>query len=230
MKEKKKWIKEKKKLEIVAISKYVKSFQNSPILESKKIHIIENFVDLEKIKDADPLVESTNSEALEKPRLLIPRKTKEPWKGYEDIELCLSELTEKYEIWQFGRGKAKPFIKDFGFINSPFKLYGLFKSTTVFICPSKYESFGKVIIESGAAGTPVIIQSNSQIGIDKSLPFIFQADFSSIIDLVSNIELATLAKLENERAGNPWFDLCQKRYSPTIQAKKYISLYKSLIK
>ena len=90
----------------------------------------------------------------------------------------MSELTKIYEVWQFGRGEAKPFIKDYGFINSRRKLYGLFKSTSVFLCPTKYESFGKVIIESGAVGTPVIIQKeSSKVGIDKSLPFIFEAIF-----------------------------------------------------
>ena len=142
----------------------------------------------------------------------------------------MSELTKIYEVWQFGRGEAKPFIKDYGFINSRRKLYGLFKSTSVFLYPTKYESFGKVIIESGAAGTPVIMQKNSKVGIDKSLPFIFEANFSSMEDLILNIKLATLAKFKNEKAGNPWLDLCKKRYSPSAQAKKYICLYRSLIK
>ena len=227
---KKRLIDRAKNFEIVSISKFVTSFQNSPILASKKIHLIENFVDLDHVKDATPILKWAKSEVLKKPRLLIPKKTKEPWKGYDDLELRLSELTEIYEVCQFGRGDAKPSIKDYGFINSRQELYGLFKSISVFICPTKYESFGKVIIESGAAGTPVIIQKSAKIGIDKTLPFIFEADFSSMSDLVLNIKHATLAKFKNERAGNPWFDLCKKRYSPSTQAKKYLSLYRSLIK
>ncbi len=227
---KKKWIQNTKKLEIVAISKFVGSYKSSPILKTKKIHIINNFVDLDQIKNTPQKFKWFTSTILEKPKVLIPKETSEIWKGYNDLKLNLLELNEIFEFAQFGRGIANPNIKDFGFINSRHELYSLYKSATVFLFPSRFESFGKVIIESAAVGTPVVVQQGAKIGIDKSLPFMFEANFSNLTDLISKIKLASLAKKENKLRGNKWFELCNKLYSPSTQAKKYIELYEKVIK
>ena len=227
---KKKWIKKSKKLEIVGISKYVSSFGNSPILKTKKIHIINNCIDFDNMKKRAKNFEWSPSKILYESKVLIPKKTQEIWKGFNDLENQIPELSKKFEIAQFGRGDDYPRLKDFGFISSRKMLYALYESASVFINPTKFEPFGKVIIESAAVGTPVIIQKGANIGIDKSLPFIFEADFSSLKDLISRIEIATKAKKKNNNLGNEWYDICTKLYSPTAQAKKYIDLYRDILK
>lgn len=88
------------------------------------------------------------------------------WKGTDIIINIIKHFENKeYEFLIFGETKKyfdfftqKKNVKFFGYINS-IQLKNIFKESTVFIFPSLYESFGKIILESLSCGTPVVAKN-----------------------------------------------------------------------
>ncbi len=113
---------------------------------------------------------------------------------------------------------------------SRFELVSLYKSSNLFVLPSRYEAFGIVFIEAMAAGIPVI-------GADVSaIPYIikdcvngFLIKVDDINQLVEKIEFVMNNSLIAKKITTQAFNEVKDKYNWNSIAKKYYDVYKKFV-
>ncbi len=162
---------------------------------------------------------------------------KDPNKGYDLLLKTLKYFKRvDYELVIFGNNKAETsYINSIktlflGKVNGDSKLRDIYSAGDVTVVPSRSESFGQVLTESMACGTPVV-------AFNATGP-------AEIIDHKMNGYLAKSFDPENMADGITWVLGDKKRwnqlsenarsqvklnYASDIIAKKYIDLYKNIL-
>ena len=133
---------------------------------SSKIFIVYDGVNLCDIKNAKPLIIG------KKCRILLYVGRLEKYKNVHVTITSMKHLPENYHLYIIGRGPFKPFLENLvqrsglkdrvhflGF-QPDSAVYRWIKTAHVFVHLSAVESFGMTCIESLAAGTPVIANSD----------------------------------------------------------------------
>ena len=77
----------------------------------------------------------------------------EAWKHFrrEDVSLCVFGHVRTTDIESIDRSAIC-----FGFLNDPIAQRVVYSAANVFVAPSRYEAFGKTIVEALACGVPVV--------------------------------------------------------------------------
>ncbi len=156
------------------------------------------------------------------------------WKGTEII-VDLINYFKNYEINFVIFGKTVKYlnffknnkkIKYLNYVYSKRELGKIFLKSDLFIFPSHLESFGKVIIESLACGTPVI--ANKKFGAKDIIShkkdgfLVNNQNLKDYIDGINYFKNCNLKKIRNNCI------LKSKKYNPEIIGNKFIQLYKKL--
>ena len=117
-------------------------------------------------------------------------------------------------------------VRFLDYIKSKKKLSDIFLSSDLFIFPSHLESFGKVIIESLACGTPVI--ANNKFGAKDIIShkkdgfLVNNQNLKEYIDGINYFKNRNLKKIKNNCI------LKSQKYNIELIGNKFIELYKNL--
>jgi glycosyltransferase involved in cell wall biosynthesis len=168
---KKKEIYSKSNLSIIVPSTWMQGLvKQSPLLMGKKTYLIPHGLDLKTYKPAgrDKILNE-----LEVPldtkvvAFSAERLNRNPFKGGELLINILKKLDGKisFPVYFIRMGSGGPIptsyfknliIKNVGYIKDQSKLIDYYSAADVFIYPSKADSFGLVLLESIACGTPCV--------------------------------------------------------------------------
>ena len=119
-------------------------------------------------------------------------------------------------------------IYEYGFIKSEFMMRDIYAASDILMCPSIFESFGKVVLESISCGTPVIAfeetghaeiikkTGGGKLAFSNDAYSFFHEAETQMLEITEELR-ADIAKLAN------------KEYSLEKVLKDHISLYSSLI-
>ena len=162
--------------------------------------------------------------------------TSDPRKGFKELAQALDHLPAEYELVVFGSNQPQK-SQDFkqkahylGHLHDDVSLRVLYSAADVMVVPSLQENLSNAIMESLACGTPVV-----------------GFDIGGNSDLIEHQKTGYLAKpfnVDDLAAGLDWvlsspnyIDLCKKsrdkvlrEFDSGVVAKKYINLYKQIIK
>jgi glycosyltransferase involved in cell wall biosynthesis len=157
------WITSRFPDKIIAVSEHTKTKLIKELKTRKPIVVIPNGIDLQAIKKVKPskeksdiifagrLLNHKNVDFMVKATSMLKKdfpKIKAFIIGKGPEKANLIELTDKLQL--------KENIKFFDFFTHHNEVYGLIKSSKVFIFPSTREGFGIVALEANACGVPVI--------------------------------------------------------------------------
>lgn len=156
--------------ELISVSKTQCSFISR--FSKRDIHIIPNGIDLEEIQEIAPSGNSRNDDYFQ----LFFMGRLEPRKGVMHAVKAFHQLKQRYPKLKLviagdgdGREEVEKYIEDFnlsdielvGFVDEATK-YKLLKESEVYLAPALYgESFGIVLLESMAVGTPMAGYANA---------------------------------------------------------------------
>jgi len=156
------------------------------------------------------------------------------WKG-TDIIIQLIKKMENQNIKFIIFGKTEKFLKQFadyknvnyiGYIRSRKKLRKIFSNSDLFIFPSYYESFGKLIIESLSCGIPVI--ANNAFGAKDIISHKndgFLVKNQNLNDYIKGIEFF---KNSNKKIIEKNCTHKSQKYTIDLIGKKYSEIYEKL--
>lgn len=148
---------------IISVSKHTTDKLKNDLNFKKKIYIVPNGVDFNKIQKIKPAKEE--SDVIFAGRLLSHKNIDVLIKSIKLIKEKLPEIKcfiigdgpEKKELELLVKGlNLEKNIKFLGFLENQNDVYSLMKSAKVFVLPSTREGFGIVVIEANACGIPVI--------------------------------------------------------------------------
>ncbi|MEQ6167135.1 glycosyltransferase family 4 protein [Ekhidna sp. MALMAid0563] len=156
--------------QIISVSKSQSQFISR--FSKRKIHIIPNGIDLEEIEKIAPKKSNRNDDYFQ----MFFMGRLEPRKGVMHALQAFHQLKERYPQMKLliagdgdGRAEVEQYIKDhslvdvelLGFVSEAEK-YRLLMESDVYLAPALYgESFGIVLLESMAVGTPIAGYANS---------------------------------------------------------------------
>ena len=169
LKEKKR-IYENSRLRVIAPSSWMyENAKQSPVFKGKKVDLIHHGIDLKLFNPLDKgkIRDEFNIPINQKVLLYSAEKlSNNQFKGgadFQDILLKLDRmLTEKVTLIVIGKGGLQNInlqnieIKNTGYIFDKKKLISYYSAADVFVYPTKADSFGLVLLESIACGTPCI--------------------------------------------------------------------------
>lgn len=155
---------------IISVSKSQSQFISR--FSKRKIHIIPNGIDLEEIEEIAPKISDRNDEFFQ----MFFMGRLEPRKGVMHALQAFHQLKMRYPQMKLiiagdgdGRTEVEQYISDhtlrdvemLGFVSEEEK-YHLLKESDIYLAPALYgESFGIVLLESMAVGTPIAGYANS---------------------------------------------------------------------
>lgn len=147
-----------KRLGIIAVSDWVKSEAQKSILKNAKIKRIYNWIDKDVFKP-HPFTEN------EFTILLVSAKWGKSMPKYKDVLKLSNKLYGNIKIKLVGKiekGLLFPNnVEVIDYISSPKEMAKLYNEASVYVHLSSEDSFGKVIAESLACGTPVIVYNST---------------------------------------------------------------------
>jgi glycosyltransferase involved in cell wall biosynthesis len=154
---------------MISVSDHTTKNLKNMLGRKKEIVVIPNGVDIETIMEELPsdnlsdiifagrLLQNKNIDVLLRAVAIL--KTKKP-----DIKLfIIGDGPEKQNLESLASVlKIEKNVNFFGFFEDNNKVYGLMKSSKVFVLPSTREGFGIVALEANACGIPVITTNHEQ--------------------------------------------------------------------
>ncbi len=229
------------KITFVGLSNWMtNSAKESALLKNRRIYTLPNpintqdfkFFDMQKARELWGL-------AADKKLILFGamKSTSDTRKGF--LELCnsLKNIKNKnVELLVYGSSEPQ-YINDFGFkirymghLNDNVSLMSLYNATDVMIVPSLQENLSNVIVECLSCGTPVVgfnIGGNSDLIEHKVNGYLAQPYDSK--DLAKGIDWIINHK-DYKQLGINSIKKIRKRFSSEVVSKRYIELYKSILK
>ncbi len=116
-----------------------------------------------------------------------------------------------------------------GVVADPAKLADLYSIADVTVVPSRYETFGQVIIESMACGTPVVCFDNSgQRDIISHRQDGYLAASASVADFIKGIRWL-LEEADYPEVAAKALEKVKKCYSEEVVARQYIEFYQQIL-
>lgn len=232
-KDKAKYFKQIKRLAVIGVSDWITTqAKESFFKDAFLIKRIYNWVDL---KVFNPGEENELRESLEAKDKFIILSVASSWgasKGLKDfLELSKRLSPENYIIILVGNMSKEvvlpEHIKNIPLITNLKWLAKLYRVSDVFISLSKEESFGKVIAESLACGTPVITYNMTACKeiADDSCGYI--AKGNTLEEIYEGIEL--IKSNSKEYYTDHCALLAKEKFSKDKNTIEYIKLYKTLI-
>ena len=217
-------------INFVAISPFLQAqAKKSHILKNFEIEMIENSVDLEKFKLLDK--ESAKSRLgipSNKCIILIANDSGETWKGHHFLYQIVKDISsENIEFISFGSGIPCHKGKNFGFVSDIELLSSIYSSSDVFIFPSTYEPFGKVVFEAASCGSKIVsFERTGASDFYDNEEWWYLAEYANYQSLLSKTLLACNDKKEISQKGQRK-NLLEK-FDQNKIALKYSNLYERL--
>lgn len=221
-------------LTIVTLCEWMRGFSmQSETFSPYKHHIIPNSLDINifKYRDKQEVRHHLGFNSGKPLLMFMSQNTENFRKGYDILSEVISASNFDCELIIIGKGR--PNLLDerthfFGNITNEERLAMLYALSDVFILPSREDNLPNTLLESLCCGTPVISMPNGgmkeyiQNGINGFITKSIDAKglHDSIATFLNNKSIFN----NKEIAKN-----AKKIFAPSIQANKYISLYKSLI-
>jgi glycosyltransferase involved in cell wall biosynthesis len=217
---------------VIAQGHYLKEVILELGVEETRIHVIHNGVDVTAFATGTPFLHP-------RPYILSVGKLT-PHKGFDILLRAYARLhhppvdlliagrgRQQQELealaWQLGIGERVRFV---GFVTGQEKI-NLYRSATVFVCPSRREPFANVILEALAAGLPVVasnVGGNPELVSHEKHGLLFptEDDQALTVTLAHLIDTPTL--LTDLRQRVPGF--VQQFDWPGV-AQRYLALYRT---
>lgn len=230
---------------VVATSSWLASCaKKSSILENCNIEIIPNGLNTKRFSPRDPAVgRDLFNLPSDVPLILFGAVSpmSNPRKGFDIITETIqkaSKITENEpELVVFGKQKPDdppdlglP-VHYTGYLNDEESLALLYSAVDVMVVPSKYEGFGQTVIESMAAGTPVVAFDStgpSDTISHKETGYLANPFDSS--DLADGIRYLLEDHQRYARIAENGRDRTVQKYQYKDVAKQYYELYQQLIR
>lgn len=157
--DKAKQYKDFKELSVIAVSEWIANQARQSILKNTEIKTIYNWVDLESFKIRK--VERTEKFVV----LGVSAKWIKGSSKLEDFFKLSNMLSSDEEVWLVGEqppGLQIPSnIVSIPYVKDAVELSRIYNKADVYVHLSREDSFGKVIIEAMACGTPVIVYNST---------------------------------------------------------------------
>lgn len=238
----KNWAYEHSNLTIVALSQWLADQARQSMLNRFPIHRIPNGVDCEALTPLDPSQCKYALGIPERKKVVIFAATslQSLHKGGDLLLKALDCLpkTLKSEIVLLSLGRQGDQLTNsldlesvnLGYVESVQLKAVAFSAADLFLFPSRAESFGQVILESFACGTPVVSHDIGPLGE------LVQNDYTGYLAEAENIQemgegivkLLEDNKLREQLSMN-CRKLAEEEYSLELEAQRYISLYQSIL-
>lgn len=159
-------------------------------------------------------------------------------KGFDDLLRALVDLPAAW-LWLAGEGPERPVLKDLAselnvadrvrFLGWRDDLSALLKAADVFVCPSRHEPLGNVIIEAWAANTPVVASAADgprfliEDGVTGRLSPV--GDATALAHGIDDM-LADRAKMRNlAEAGHARY---RSEFSATVVVERYVTFLRGV--
>ena len=156
-KDKIKWYSGIKNLNVIAVSKWLKTLGEQSILKNRNVHYLYNWINQE-IFNAS----YRNDLADKNFSVLFVSASWEPGTyRYEMLRQLILMLPKTYNIKIVGIYRGEPIdsvnVEYLGYVGDERKLADIYANSSVYVHLSKEEAFGKVIAEANACGIPAIV-------------------------------------------------------------------------
>lgn len=237
---KKKEIHNNSKLNIVANSLWTKNQVEKSILKNHKIYFIYNGIDVRIFKPHN------KREVRQKLNLPLDKKIilflaiggkKNPFKGWHYIEKATDYFKENKDILFLsigGKKENREFINKVRYIkytDDDSRLAQYYSAADILLYPSLADTFGLVVAESLACGTPVITFRTGgipEIVLHKKTGYV--ADYKNFTDLIKGIEY--IFGLTNDETGEMSQNSVQRikeKFTLDAMTNNYLNLYKKIL-
>ena len=229
-----------KNIKIVGISQWLSDeakkselFKNFDVRTISNNIEIKEFFPIKKNKAKEILGIKTNKQII----LCGAGNLKDFYKGFSKFIEAIQLLSkDKYFLCFFGnmnKSIIEPHgfeFKSFGYLNDSTSLRLLYSCANVFVAPSLMEAFGKTLAESMACGTPVVAFGTTGLLdiVDHRVNGYLAKPFDTN-DLAQGIDWVLNAENYSELCKNAR-DKALKEFDSKVVAKKYIALYKKILK
>jgi glycosyltransferase involved in cell wall biosynthesis len=163
--------------------------------------------------------------------------------GHEDLLLAMPRIIERYRdvrLWLIGEGEERPrleqMVQDLG-IRSHVTLLGLRDNTTLsryyaaadlFVLPSRLESWGAVMLEALACGTPVVA-TNTAGGLEVQALFPQDVTVTAREDPDALAAAVCQSLARRSRTGETTRNRLRSEFSVSACARQYLDVYRSAI-
>ncbi len=213
-------------LTIIVPSEWMKSLVQQSFLGQYPVEVVSNGIDLNRyqyVSDADVLQKYHISS--EKKVLLGVANVWDKRKGLGDFIALADKLPEEYQIVLVGLSKLqikKLPSKIIGIMHtdSVNELAGLYSRASVFINPSREESFSLVTIEAMACGTPVIALGTSAV---KEL--VCNENGVVVENCMADTYLTAIREIERKQLSRENIRRTVEKYSDNNMVDKILNMY-----
>ena len=232
LKKKQKAVKSLPKLAVVGVSQWITNEAKQSILKDASIiQRIYNWVDLKKFypRESSNSIDITISK--EKKIVLGVATNWSKGKGLYDFIRLSEMLGDGYEIVLLGRIDDPSIVNDrircVGEVNDVNLLADYYSMSSVFVSLSREESFGKVLAESLACGTPVVCfdSTASPELVGNGCGYVAKPDdLQDVCNGIINV-CSKPKSVYSERC----IDFAKKNFSFELNAEQYLLLFNKLI-
>jgi len=228
--------------EIVVPSMWLKNKVENSLLKEKNIHLIYNGVDTKVFRSMDKqtIRKDLNISLVKKIILCFSDKIKNnEYKGSEYINKILEKFRNNKSVHficiggsansDFEKNSNITYIPNITDVNLLAKYYA---SSDIFLYPSIADSFGLVVAESMACGTPVLTFKVGGIPeiVDHKING-YVAKYKDEDDLINGLNyILDLSNIETELMSESAISKIRNNFTEDMMIEKYIELYNSLIK
>ena len=230
--EKKKLFTELYKLNIIVCSNWLKSEVEKSFLKSFPIHMIYNWIDIEKFSEIhDPYI--YDRYGIDKTKNIIVSVSAfwdDTTSRCRDAIRLANILPQNYQLVIIGRKKTNLELPcniiHINYINGTKELSKLYSAATAFVSFSVEDTFGKVIAEAMLCGTPAVV-FNSTACPEVVGDVGYAVEPHNVDDMLQEI-------IKIERNGRDYYnqrckDLVISRYDYETNVNKYIEVYTSIL-
>lgn len=238
----KNWVYKRSNLTLVVLSRWLEEQVKNSMLSSFPVHFIPNGVDSEALTPLDQIRCKYALGIPEEKKVIVFAATnlQSKQKGGDLLLKTLDALPQslKSEIVLLSFGRQGDQLTDMldidavnlGYIDNVQLKAVAFSAADLFLYPSRAETFGQVILESFACGTPVVSHDIGPLGE------LVQNDYTGYLAPAENIQdmgEGIIKLLEDTKSREQMKKTCRKlakeKYSLELEAQRYISLYQNIL-
>ncbi len=228
------------KINIVPVSHWLERELEHSILKDQKITVIHNGIDVTVFK------KTNKSDAREKLGLPLDKKIimfasnggkNNPQKGWSYAETVISNFSKDPDILFLcvGGSNYTDSMKNIQYIDYVSNQYDMslyYSASDIFLFTSLAENFPLMILEAMACGTPVVsfdVGGVKEVLVHKENGYLVayrdSQDLINGIEYILNLNTLSLSELSQKS-----IEKIARNFTQEITAKKYIDLYRSIIK
>ena len=223
-----------KNILFVSPSKWLVDCCDKSYLRNEKIQVIPNGVNttvyhpLDKGKLRDKYGISSKKHII----MIAANNVKHPYKGFQYLQQALSRIDNKENYCLLAVGNDITEIQDMGYqifspgyISDEKIMNEMYALSDVFVSVSVAETFGLVLVESMAAGTPVIAFRTGGIPEIVSEEVGWLVEQRNVDSLANTIEKVLIDDTEYTRKQRKCREYIMNNFSEEIMLEKYAGLY-----